>query len=101
MFFIKEKQNNPTVQALSKNRKLSGFNDLLGFALMFNAKTLMHKDGAFSAYFIYRGPDVDSSTGTYLDAVVASLNQALRYTQDGWMLEMNLVSLEATDYPAP
>jgi len=101
MFFIKEHQKNPTVQALSKNRKLSGFNDLLGFALMVDSKTLMHKDGAFSAYFIYRGPDVDSSTGTYLDAVVASLNQALRYTQDGWMLEMNLVSLEATDYPAP
>jgi type IV secretion system protein VirB4 len=99
--FLKEFMQSRTVSSLEQKQRLLGLNELLGYAVMYDDKTLMLKDGAFSATFVYRGPDVDSSTGDQLDAVSASINHALRQTEDGWMVEFNLVRLPSTDYPKP
>ena len=87
------------IRNLLKTRsKLLGFSDLLGYALFYDEQTIMLKDGAFSASFRYRGPDLNSSTGEELDSLSANINHALRLLQDGWMIEFNLLRSGSQSY---
>ncbi len=90
-----------------KNRLVDGFlklrcnrelPELLSYAYLFNAKTVIHKDAAFSAHFSYIAQDVDSSTGSMLDANAYAVFQALGLLDDGWMFETNLLSEEDKKY---
>lgn len=76
---------------LRRNRELA---ELLGYALLYDEQTVLHKDGAFSAHFRYVARDVDSSTGATLDANAHAVLRALGLLEDGWMVETNLISEE-------
>ncbi len=80
---------------LRRQRELS---ELLSYAYLYNENTVIHKDGAFSAHFRYVAQDVDSSTGSQLDANAYAVFQALGLLEDGWMIETNLVSSEEKKY---
>ncbi|PIR10235.1 MAG: hypothetical protein COV52_09760 [Gammaproteobacteria bacterium CG11_big_fil_rev_8_21_14_0_20_46_22] len=80
---------------LRRNRELP---ELLSFGYLFNEKTVIHKDAAFSAHFSYIAQDVDSSTGAILDANAYAVFQALGLLDDGWMFETNLLSEEDKKY---
>ena len=62
---------------------------------------MIHKDCAFSAHFRYVAQDVDSSTGSILDANAYAVFQALGLLDDGWMVETNLISVEDKKYASP
>ncbi len=80
---------------IRRNRELP---ELLSYAYLFNEKTVIHKDAAFSVHFIYIAQDVDSSTGSILDANAYAVFQALGLLDDGWMFETNLLSEEDKKY---
>jgi type IV secretion system protein VirB4 len=58
---------------------------------------VIHKDGCMQQSFAFRGNDLDSYSGAYINSVSVYLNEAVKRLGDGWM-----VSLEAqrhlTDY---
>lgn len=83
---------------LLKRRLLPELPSLLTYAYCFNEKTVIHKDGAFSAHFKYIAQDVDSSTGAILDANARAVLQALSVLEDGWMVETNVISEAEKSY---
>ncbi len=91
-------QVSDTRRDLDKKATQLGLNELLNYMLMYNDKAILMKDGAFSASFVYRGPDVESSTDSELDQIAQTLNHALKMTDSGWMVEFNLVRLHSTAY---
>ena len=93
-------QVSDTRRDLDKTATQLGFNELLNYMMIYKEKVILMKDGAFAATFVYRGRDVESSTSGELDQIVASLNQSLRLTDSGWMVEFNLVRLHSTEYSA-
>lgn len=74
--------------------------DYLPWAALVAPGVVLNKDGAFQATFRYRGPDLESSTGPELVAVMARVNNALRRFGSGWALFFEAVREEAGDYPA-
>lgn len=98
-FFVPSVTANKVSETLINRSKQSGLNELLAYMLMPDEQTVVNKDGSFMATFLYRGPDVESSTGSELDQIVASMNQALRMMDSSWMMETNLIRVSATGYP--
>ena len=96
----------PLVQVSDTRRDLDtkatqlGFNELLNYMMIYEKNVILMKDGAFAATFLYRGRDVESSTSGELDQIVKSLNQSLKATDSGWMVEFNLVRMHSTEYSA-
>lgn len=92
------KMKNIISDNILKSRKNREFAELLSYAYLFNEKTVIHKDAAFSAHFSYVAQDVDSSTGNILDANAHAVFQAVGLLDDGWMIETNLISSEDKKY---
>lgn len=89
---------NSTHKALIKRKTQRAFAELLSYAVLYNPKTVYHKDGGFSAHYIYVSPDVDSSTDDMLDHNAATWQKAIGALEDGWMIETNLISDESQIY---
>jgi len=85
-------------EGLLKQRSYREFASLLSYAYLYNEQTIFHKDGGFSAHFSYVAQDVDSSTGSILDANAYAVFQALGLLDDGWMIETNLISSADSHY---
>ena len=95
------KSNKSIAQNILSYRGSRELAELLSYAYLFNAQTVIHKDCAFSAHFRYVAQDVDSSTGSILDANAYAVFQALGLLDDGWMVETNLISVEDKKYASP
>ncbi len=93
------RRNSEEVIEISRKSKLKGFSDLLNFAFMPSDKLIMNKDGALSAFFVYKGKDVQSSTDNELDYIRNMFNHVFRLTDENWMIEFNLIRIGSTDYP--
>lgn len=96
MLFTKSKKS--IAQNILSYRGSRELAELLSYAYLFNDQTVIHKDCAFSAHFRYVAQDVDSSTGSILDANAYAVFQALGLLDDGWMVETNLISVEDKKY---
>lgn len=78
----------------------AGLADELGWAFLVDDGVVLHKDGALTAGFRYRGPDLGSATAAELDALGAQLNDALLPYTDGWMFHADAVRTPARPYHA-
>jgi type IV secretion system protein TrbE len=76
-----------------------GFPDLLNYAAFVAPGTILLKDGALLAGFIYAGPDLNSSSPDELASLTHHVNAALARFGDGWMLNVDLIRHESVGYP--
>jgi type IV secretion system protein VirB4 len=81
--------------------EIKGLSDLLNFACLPAPGTLLSKDGAASAFYIYRGKDIDSSSPEELAALSARINAALAKLGTGWMLKTDVIRRSVALYPMP
>ena len=77
---------------IQKSKAQAEFASLLTYGCFYNESTVFHKDGGFSAHFLYTAKDIDSSTAQMLDSAAYSVMQALNLLDDGWMVETNVIS---------
>src|SRR3546814_4557218 len=75
MMFLREHAKRPTRLA-----------DFLPWAAMIAPGVILNKDGSFQRTLRFRGPDLDSATGSELIATSARLNSALKRLVTGWAL---------------
>ncbi|WP_313045346.1 conjugal transfer protein TrbE [Brevundimonas sp.] len=80
-------------------RRPASLADHLPWAALVAPGVVLNKDGAFTAGFRFRGPDLESSTEEELMAVRARLNNALRRLGDGWCLHVEASRRPAEAYP--
>lgn len=92
MLFLKERYINWTKKLLTAWQKKRAFSDLLGYGLHLDDNLVMMKDGAMIAFFDIHSPDMDSCTENQLDAQANLWKQAIAFLDDGWMLEINVLS---------
>ncbi|KSB91698.1 conjugal transfer protein TrbE [Caulobacter vibrioides] len=73
--------------------------DFLPWAALVAPGVILNKDGALQRTAGFRGPDLDSATGSELVAVTARLNNALRRLGSGWAVFVEAQRRPAGDYP--
>ena len=98
MIFAKEKQRNPTKQAIFYRRKYRGLNDLLSYLIQLDENTILHKDGALSRHFKYMAPDLESSSANDLDFHAKTWADSFSFLGNGWMVETHVASEIFKDY---
>jgi type IV secretion/conjugal transfer VirB4 family ATPase len=101
MIFAKEKQRNPSKQAIFYRRKYRGLNDLLSYLIQLDENTIFHKDGALSRHFKYIAPDLESSSANDLDFHAKTWEDSFSFLGNGWMVETNVASEIFKDYANP
>lgn len=77
---------------------LKGVPDLLNYAGLVDEGVILNKDGSLMTGFLFRGPDLESSTEDELIAASTQINAALARLGNGWMLNVDSVRQPATDY---
>ncbi len=86
-------------KSLNNHRsKAEGFNDLLGYASVVSNGVVLCKSGALMASWLYRGDDSEGNTSTQKELVSARLNQAFAGMGAGWMIHVDAVRREASEY---
>ncbi|WP_295452737.1 VirB4 family type IV secretion/conjugal transfer ATPase [uncultured Thiodictyon sp.] len=94
--------NARTTRQLKYHRSTqAGVSDLLNYAATVKDGTVVCKNGAFLAAWIYRGEDNASATDDQRNQVSVRINQALASLGSGWMIHVDAVRHPATAYPAP
>ena len=78
---------------------LRGTPDLLNYAAQVAPGVVLLKDGGFLAGWQYQGDDRESATAHELAVLSAQVNTVLARLGTGWMLHVEAVRREATDYP--
>lgn len=78
-----------------------GFADLLTYAAMVADGVVIGKNGAFTAGWIYKGDDHESSTPEQREHVSYQINHAIRRLGSGWMVHMDAVRRPADPYSDP
>jgi type IV secretion system protein VirB4 len=73
--------------------------DYLPWAALVAPGIVLNKDGSFQRSFAYRGPDLESATGSELVAASARVNNVLRRLGSGWALFFEAARSEALGYP--
>lgn len=76
-----------------------GFSDLLNFAHLVEDGLIINKDGALMLSFEGRGPDLQSASGSELDALSHTMNQMAQVLEDGWMLHIDEIRFPCQIYP--
>ena len=85
----------------SHRSKAEGFNDLLGYASVVDDGVILCKSGALMAAWLYRGDDSEGSTDAQKELVSYRLNQAFAGMGSGWMIHVDAVRRESSDYMNP
>jgi type IV secretion system protein VirB4 len=81
--------------------KAKGVPDLLNWAALVDAGTILNKDGSLMAGFFYRGEDSESSTDERRNQVSARVNRALARLGTGWAVWFDAVRMPVSAYSAP
>lgn len=89
---IRERARNQTKLSMLARQKHEGLSDLLGYLLLSDDSTILHKDGALSSHFRYQPPDVETLMDAELDAISETWLRAMGFLGDGWLLETNVIS---------
>ena len=79
---------------------LRGTADLLNYAAKVSPDVVLLKDGGFLAGWQYQGDDRESATAHELAVLAAQVNAVLARLGTSWMLHVDAVRREATDYPS-
>jgi type IV secretion system protein TrbE len=75
-----------------------GLSDLLLYSTMVEDGVLLLTDGSLLASWSYRGPDLDASTHSEMEALSARLNTILKLGS-GWMIHADAVRTHSPEYP--
>lgn len=86
------KKRHATLTSISKQKKQSGFNELLSYLLLYDETTIVHKDFALSQHFKITLPDLNVASTATCDQTAYIWQQAMSFLSDGWMLEVNVLS---------
>ncbi len=78
-----------------------GLSDLLNFACLPAPGVLLGKDGSLTAFYLYLGRDVDSSSDEELGVLSARINAALHKLGNGWMIKTDVIRRSVSSYPMP
>lgn len=78
-----------------------GLSDLLNFASLPAPGVLLGKDGSLSAFYMYVGKDVDSSSCEELATLSARVNGILSKLGNGWMIKTDVLRRSVLSYPMP
>lgn len=62
---------------------------------------LLSRDGAMSATWRFRGPDMASETNDYMAVMSSRANQVLRDLDNGWMLQADAIRSASPGYCSP
>ena len=73
--------------------------DLLPWAALVAPGVILNKDGSLQSTFLYRGPDLDSSTESELVAISARVNNVLRRLGSSWALYFEAKRSALKTYP--
>lgn len=73
--------------------------DFLPWAALVADGVILNKDGSFQRTARFRGPDLDSATGSELVAAAARLNNVLRRLGSGWAVFVEAQRNAAEGYP--
>jgi type IV secretion/conjugal transfer VirB4 family ATPase len=74
--------------------------DHLPWAALVAPGVVLNKDGSFSAFARFRGPDLESATEAELVSACARANNVLKRFGTGWALHIEAERREALGYPA-
>lgn len=74
--------------------------DFLPWAALVADGVILNKDGSFQRTARFRGPDLDSATGSELVAAAARLNNVLRRLGSGWAVFVEAQRNPAEGYPS-
>lgn len=77
--------------------KAASLADLLPYAGLVENGIILLKSGGLMAAWEYRGPDLDSATGSELGAMAARINNALMLG-DGWTIHCDAIRASAPGY---
>ena len=83
-----------------KEKTQVGFSQELNYAHLIDDGVIIMKDGAFLTTFLFRGPDVNSSSGEELDSLAQNFNRSMLNLEDGWMIHVDELRVPSIDYPA-
>lgn len=75
-----------------------GLSDLLNYAHLVDDGVILNKDGAFVITYRFRGPDINSATGSELDSLTANFNRMVCLLEDGWMLHLDELRIPSMNY---
>lgn len=101
MIFPKERVKSITIKNMVNKRYHRGVCDVLGYLMLIDSSTVLHKDGAISRHFRFIAPDSDASSDEGLDYIAGTWHQACQFLGDGWMIETNVLSQPFEGYPKP
>jgi len=76
-----------------------GYADLLYYAALVEDGIVLNKDGSLLAGWYYRGPDMQSSSPSELEAMTAHLNSIIMRFGNGWMLQVDSIRHSSSGYP--
>lgn len=76
-----------------------GLSDLLNYAHLVDDGVIINKDGAFLISYKFRGPDINSASGSELDALTHNFNRMITMLEDGWMVHIDELRVPSLVYP--
>lgn len=76
------------------------FADLVPYAGLVDNGIILLKDGSLMAGWYFAGPDSESATDLERNEISRQVNAVLLRLGSGWMIQVEAVRMEATDYPA-
>ena len=76
-----------------------GLSDLLNYAHIVDDGVIINKDGAFLMTYKFRGPDINSASGSELDALTNNFNRMACFLEDGWMIHVDDCRVPSLVYP--
>ncbi|NRP21810.1 Type IV secretion system protein virB4 [Ensifer adhaerens] len=82
-----------------RNRAPS-FADLVPYAALIDNGVILLKDGSLMAGWYFAGPDSDSATDLERNEISRQINAVLSRLGSGWMIQVEAVRMQATDYPS-
>lgn len=91
---------NATKKELYKRQTQLGFADLLSYLFLINENTILHKDGSLSRSWQLKLPNLSTANATEKNFASDSWQQSIRFLNDGWLLEINVVSQSLALQPA-
>lgn len=94
------RQHNRSKHIKASNHTQEGFSDLLNYAAMVDDGVILLKNGAFMAAWEYQGRDLGSATESDREYLSQSINRAFQSLGTGWMLHIDLIRQEVSQYPA-
>lgn len=96
MIFSRERSHHPVKSDIKSTQRNKGFHDLLSYLCIVDDNTIVHKDGAFSKHFKLVLPDLSARSAPESILVQRAWQQAIQHGGDGWLFEVNHISMPLT-----